>query len=147
MTSVQKCEICIPWREQFEIQQKRERKQRIAIIGASANREKFGNKAVRAYMDEGWVVFPINPHEEHIEGMHAYASVMDVPWEIDYASLYVPAKVGMKVIEEVARKEITKVYFNPGSESDELVAKAKELGLQPLLQCSIIAVGRSPSEY
>jgi len=116
----------------------------IAVIGASNNRRKFGNRAVRAYVQEGYTVVPINPHEPEVEGLKAYASVLDVPGPIDMASFYVPPEIGERVIEEVARKEIAEVWLNPGSESDELIARARGLSIQPIVACSIMSIGQNP---
>ena len=116
----------------------------VAVIGASADRRKFGNRAVRAYVAEGYSVVPINPHQAEVEGLKAYPSVLDVPGAIDMASFYVPPDVGERVIEEVARKGIPEVWFNPGSESDRLVARARELSIQPVVACSIVSIGRNP---
>ena len=116
----------------------------VAVIGASSDRRKFGNKAVRAYAGQGYTVVPINPHEREIEGLTAYPSVLDVPGAIDMASFYVPPEIGERVIEEVARKHITEVWLNPGAESDQLIARARALSLQPIVACSIVAIGRSP---
>src|SRR5262245_16159415 len=101
----------------------------VAIIGASNNRAKFGNRAVRAYLRQGYTVVPINPHERAVEGLPAYPSVLDVPGSIDLASFYVPPEVGERVIDQVARKGIVEVWLNPGSESDALIARARTLGL------------------
>lgn len=119
----------------------------IAIIGASPDRTKYGNKALRAYLESGAIAIPINPHHTEIEGQLCYASILDVPEAIDIASFYVPAQVGLQVIEEVARKGIPKVLFNPGSESQSLMQRADELGLQWTLACSILLAGRSPAEF
>jgi len=119
----------------------------VAIIGASADRSKFSNKAVRAFVRQGYTVIPIHPKETEIEGLKAYKSVVDVPGPIDMASLYVPPVVGERVLEEVARKGITELWVNPGAESPELVAKARGLGLKPIVACSIVGIGESPSSY
>jgi uncharacterized protein len=116
----------------------------VAVIGASGNRQKFGNRAVRAYLQQGYTVVPINPHEREIEGLQAYASVLDVPGPIDMASFYVPPEVGERVIDEVARKQIPEVWLNPGAESDRLIARAKALSLKPVVACSIVALGQNP---
>ncbi len=118
----------------------------IAIIGASNNHEKFGNKAVRAYLQKGYTVYPINPKEEVIEGLKAYKSVLEVPGPIEQASFYILPQVGLKVIEEIAKKGIKEVYLNPGTESNELYEKAQKLGVTPIVACSIVAVGISPSQ-
>jgi len=116
----------------------------VAVIGASNNRQKFGNRAVRAFVREGYTVVPIHPSEAHVEGLTAYRSVLDVPGTIDMASFYVPPEIGEQVIEEVARKQIKEVWLNPGSESDALVARARSLSIAPIVACSIVAVGQNP---
>ena len=116
----------------------------VAIIGASRDRRKFGNRAIHAFRRQGYTVVPINPHEATIEGLKAYPSVLDVPGAIDMASFYVPAEVGEQVIGDVARKGIPEVWLNPGSESDELVRRARELKLEPILACSIVGIGENP---
>src|SRR5258705_6217813 len=90
----------------------------VAVIGASSNRSKFGNRAVRAFQQQGYSVVPINPHETEIEGLKSYRSVLDVPGTIEMASFYVPPEIGLVVIDEVARKGIPEVWLNPGAESD-----------------------------
>lgn len=116
----------------------------VAVIGASRNRQKFGNRAVRAFIRQGYTVVPIHPHEREVEGLKAYGSVLDVPGPIDMASFYVPPAIGEQVIEDVARKRIPEVWLNPGAESDALVARARALSIQPIVACSIIAIGQDP---
>jgi len=121
---------------------------KIAIVGASRNRAKFGNKAVRAFLEKGYQVFPVHPSENEIEGQRAYRSVLDIPERVALASFYVPSLIGMKVIEEVAQKEGMRiVYLNPGSESEELIRKGRALGLEIRDTCSIIALGADPRKY
>jgi predicted CoA-binding protein len=116
----------------------------VAIIGASSNPRKFGNRAVRAFRRQGYTVFAINPHEGEVEGLKTYASVLDVPDTIDMASFYVPPEVGEKVIVEVARKGIAEVWLNPGSESDALIQLARSLKIEPIEACSIVGIGENP---
>jgi len=116
----------------------------VAVIGASSDRRKFGNRAVRAFRQQGYTVIPINPHEREVEGLKAYASVLDVPEPIDMASLYVPPEVGEQVIAELAQKKIPEVWLNPGAESDLLIARARALSIRPIVACSIVAIGRDP---
>ena len=119
----------------------------VAVIGASNNRSKFGNRAVRAFRQQGYTVVPINPHEAEVEGLKAYASVLDVPGTVDMASLYVPPEIGVRVIEEIARKGIAEVWLNPGAESDALIARARALTIQPIVACSIVAIGENPYAF
>jgi len=116
----------------------------VAVIGASSNRSKFGNRAVRAFQQQGYTVVPINPHETEVEGLKAYASVLDVPGPIDMASIYLPPEIGEQIIGDIAQKGIAEVWLNPGAESDELIARAKALDIKPIVACSIIAIGENP---
>ena len=118
----------------------------IAVIGASSDRKKYSNRAIRAYVISGYEVYPINPKEEYIEGLKSYKSILDIDDKIDRATLYVPPQVGVKIIEEIAEKGVGELYVNPGAESDELIEKARKLGLNPIMACSILAVGMKPDE-
>jgi len=90
----------------------------VAILGASDDRSKYGNKAVRAYCDQGWEVFPIHPSLTEVEGMPAYPDLDAVPVErLNRVSFYVPPRIGLKLIDAVARKPAAEVWLNPGSES------------------------------
>ena len=116
----------------------------VAVIGASSNRRKFGNKAVRAFLNQGYTVIPINQSEAVIEGLTAYRSVLDVPGPIVLATLYVPPSVGRVVLEDVAQKGIPEVWFNPGTDSPDLVERARALSLTAVTGCSILRIGENP---
>jgi predicted CoA-binding protein len=119
----------------------------VAIIGASSNRDKFGNKALRAFKNQGYTVIPINPTEREVEGHQAYASVLDVPGTVDVATVYVPPRFGVRVMEELAQKGVAEVWLNPGADGHDVVVRARELGLKAIQACSIIAIGESPGRY
>lgn len=119
----------------------------VAIIGASSNRGKYGNKALRAFERQGFKVLAINPNEEEVEGYRTYASVLDVPEPIDMATFYVPGDVGIRVMEDVAKKGIGEVWLNPGADDPEVIERARALGITPVIACSIIGIGDSPWRY
>lgn len=119
----------------------------VAVIGASSNRRKYGNKALRAYARQGFTVLAINPNEQEVEGYRTYASVLDVPGPIDMATMYVPPDVGIRVIEELAQKGVGEVWLNPGADGDDVVARARALGLNAIQACSIMAIGDSAGRY
>ena len=125
---------------------------RIAIVGASKDRAKFGNKSIRAHLARGWTVHPIHPAETEIEGCPAHRSVLELTEALDRVALYVPAPIGVRVVEELAsRAEQTgdrpEVWINPGAGSPELRARATELGIPFVDSCAIVAIGESPSSY
>jgi hypothetical protein len=116
----------------------------VAVVGASSDRRKFGNKAVRAFQEEGYTVVPVNPNEREVEGISTYASVLDVPGAIDMATVYVQPEIGLQLLPEFEEKHIPEIWINPGAESDELLAEAHRRKLNVINACSIVAIGRSP---
>ena len=101
---------------------------------------------MRAYVRQGFEVFPIHPTAKLIEGLAAYPNIRDVPAaHLDRVSFFVPPEVGVRVIDDVASKSVGKVWLNPGSESPDLESRARNLGLNVILGCSILSVGEDPA--
>jgi len=119
----------------------------VAVIGASRDRKKFGNRAVRAYQAQGHTVVPINPNETEIEGLKAYKSVLDVPGPIDMATVYVQPDVAIRVMDEIARKGIGELWLNPGADDSAVIDRARALQLQPIVACSIVGIGKNPYDF
>ncbi len=116
----------------------------VAVIGASSNREKWGNKAVRAFLQQGYTVFPVNPNEPEIEGLKTFASIRDVPVRPDTITVYLPPPRLMKILPDIAARGCDELFLNPGTESADVLAECARLGLNAIQACSIIAVGVSP---
>jgi predicted CoA-binding protein len=116
----------------------------VAVIGASTDRAKFGNKAVRAYLLRGFTVYPVNPKEASIEGQPAFKSIAEVPVRPNLVSVYLPPPVLLKVLPDIAAKGCDELWLNPGTESDEVLALAEQLKLNVIQACSIVGIGLSP---
>jgi hypothetical protein len=116
----------------------------VAVIGASNDRRKYGNKAVRAYLENEYRVFPVNTREETVEGIKAFHSVEDIKEPVEVVSMYVPPAVGIKMLDAIAAMKPQEVWLNPGSESDELIEAAADLKLRVVVACSITALGMDP---
>ncbi|MCA9111884.1 MAG: CoA-binding protein [Planctomycetaceae bacterium] len=120
----------------------------VVILGASTDRSKFGNKSVRAHLQAGYTVYPVNPKAAEVEGLAAYASIADLPIEtVDRVSIYLPPAVGMTMLDKILSLHPQEVWLNPGSESPELLAHAQALGLPVVQGCSIVDLGMSPSQF
>jgi len=117
----------------------------VAVIGASNDRAKFGNKAVRAFRQQGYTVYPVNPKEREIEGLLAYKSILEVPVRPQMVSVYVPPPVLVKILPDIAAKGCDELWLNPGAESEEVLEGAERLGLKVVQACSIMGVGMSPA--
>jgi len=118
----------------------------IAIIGASGDRAKFGNKAVRAFLQQGYTVYPVNPREAGIENLPAYKTIAEVPVRPHLVSVYLPPPVLLKILPDIAAKGCDELWLNPGTESDEVLALAEKLKLKVIQACSIVGVGVSPAQ-
>ena len=118
----------------------------VAVIGASNDRHKYGNKAVRAYLQQGYTVYPVNPKEAEIEGLPAVPGIRELPVRPNLISVYVPPQVLLKILPDIAARGCDELWLNPGTESDEVLVEAEKLGLNVIQACSILSVGVSPSE-
>jgi uncharacterized protein len=118
----------------------------VAVIGASGDRSRFGNKAVRAFLQKGYTVFPIHPAESEVEGLKAYQSILDVPMRPELVSVYVRPERLFELLPHIAARGCDELWLNPGTVSTDVLREAEQLGLKTVELCSIQAVGMSPSE-
>lgn len=122
-------------------------RQTVAVIGASSDRRKYGNKCVRAYQAAGYRVFPINLHEDEIEGLSVHRTVGEVPERLDRVALYLPPPRTLKVLPEVAGKGASEVFFNPGTWDAAVIAEAERLAIPYRKACAIVALGMLPAQF
>lgn len=120
----------------------------VAIVGASSDRRKFGNKAVRAYLQAGYTVYPVHPQETLIEELPVYRSLATIPAErLDRVAVYLPPRVGLSVLDTFTTKPIGLLILNPGADAPDVVARAEQLGLPVVTGCAIIAAGVRPEQF
>src|ERR1700753_3075208 len=119
----------------------------IAIVGASGERRKFGNKCVRAYVAAGYQVYPVNPAGGEIEGLAVCRSLAEAPPRLDRVSVYLPPPLTLRLLPEIAAAEAGEVWFNPGSADSAVLAEARRLGIAARPGCAIVDIGRSPGEF
>ncbi len=120
---------------------------RVAILGASKDRSKFGNKSLRAHRAAGYEVFPIHPREPEIEGLAASASLAALPHPVERISVYLPPTVALAMLPEIARAGAREVWFNPGAADAAVLEEAKRLGIAAMDGCSIVDLGLSPADF
>lgn len=101
-----------------------------AVVGASSDRDKYGNKVLRAYQQHGQEVYPINPRADQIEGLKAYPDLASLPVKVRGVSIITPPKITEQVVKDAAAAGVAFVWMQPGAESDEAVRIAEGLGLQ-----------------
>jgi hypothetical protein len=120
---------------------------RVAILGASQLRHKFGNKSVRAHQAAGWDVVPVNLSGEQVEGLTTYRTLADIPGELHRISVYLPPPVTLALLPEIAERPAAEIWFNPGAADSAVRQKARELNLRTVDGCSIVDVGFSPAQF
>jgi predicted CoA-binding protein len=98
---------------------------RVAVVGASTDRRKFGNIILRDLARKGFTVFPVNPGEGEVEGLRAYASLADVPGGVHIADLVVPPAVGARALAALEPSQAEVVWLQPGAFDPALVALAE----------------------
>lgn len=125
----------------------------VAVIGASADRHKFGNKAVRAYAADGYTVWPVNPKGGEIEGLQVYHDLHELPDVPFLVSVYLHEAQALEALDELADLEAERhgepavVYMPPGADTAEVVDHARELGMYAVKTCPIEAIGHDPKEF
>jgi uncharacterized protein len=116
-----------------------------AVVGASRDRSKFGNISVRAHLQQGYEVFPVNPHADEVEGLPAFRSLADVPVEsLDRVTVYLPPHLTLELLDEIAEVDPAEVWLNPGSVDEDVRNRAEQLGIEIIEACSIVDLGVSP---
>ncbi len=118
----------------------------VAVIGASNDRSKFGNKAVRAFQQTGHKVFPVHPAQTEVEGLPCFKNIRDVPERPNLISVYLGPDRLLAVLPDIAVRGCDELWLNPGTVSDDVLVKAEELGLRTRELCSILEVGMSPHD-
>lgn len=114
-----------------------------AVVGASTNRDKYGNKVLRCYMQNDLAVFPINPRADEIEGLPCYADLASAPEKIHGLSIITPPAITEKVIDEAATLGIKHIWMQPGAESDTAIEKAEAHGMNVIASgpCLLVVLG------
>lgn len=116
---------------------------RFAVVGASNDRNKFGNKVLRAYLEHGRTAIPIHPTEKVVEGVRAYAKLSEIPVPVHGVSIITPYPITERVIEEAGVLGIKRVWMQPGAESVKAIQRAKELGMAVIAggPCVLVELG------
>lgn len=114
--------------------------EKFAVVGASADRSKYGNKVLRCYQMNGREAIPVNPKEKIIEGVAAVSSVLDLPDDVKSISVITPPHITEKVVAESIAKGITNIWMQPGAESKAAVGTCLEHGINVIADGSCILV-------
>lgn len=114
-----------------------------AVIGASSNRSKYGNKVVRCYLQNHKKVYPVNPHEQMIEHLQVIHSIADLPDDVTSISIITPPSITERIVTEAIEKGITNIWMQPGAESDRAIKNCLDHHINLIAQgpCILVALG------
>lgn len=114
-----------------------------AVVGASVDRSKYGNKVLRCYQQHGHEVYPINARAEAVEGLKAYPSLSSLPVPVKAVSVITPPAITEQVVREAAAAGVTHIWMQPGAESDEAIRSAEAAGMAVIAggPCLLVVLG------
>jgi predicted CoA-binding protein len=101
-------------------------KKKFAIVGATDNETKYGNRIFKNLTKRGYEVYPVNPSLKEIEGTKCYPTLTDIPVKVDVVDVVVPPKVTESILKDCKKLGLTNIWLQPGSESDAAIAFCKD---------------------
>lgn len=113
------------------------------VVGASSNRQKFGNRILRCYMQHGKRAIPVNPNETEIEGVACVKDVESLPAEVKSISMITPPAVTEQLVPRAIARGIENIWMQPGAESPAAVALCREKGVNVIADgsCLLVVLG------
>jgi len=113
------------------------------VVGASSNRQKFGNRILRCYMQHGKRAIPVNPNETEIEGVACVKDVENLPAEVKSISMITPPAVTEQLVPRAIARGIENIWMQPGAESPAAVALCREKGINVIADgsCLLVVLG------
>ena len=114
-----------------------------AVVGASNNPMKYGNKVLRTYLAHNRKAFPVNPKEPEVLGLTSYKSLSELPEQVDSISIITPPAVTEQVVEDAIAAGAKHIWMQPGAESFKAIERAKEAGLTVISggPCLMVVMG------
>ena len=85
----------------------------IAILGASRDENKIGGRPL-LYLKKyafGGAIYPVNPNYPEVQGLKTFASILDIPGEVDLALIVLPAAAVLQALGECAEKGVRSVVI------------------------------------
>jgi len=114
-----------------------------AVVGASRDRSKYGNKVLRVYLQQNLPVFAVNPNVDEVENVQAYPDLASLPKQVHGISVITPPHVTELVVEQAGKLGIKNIWMQPGSESDVALSRAEEMGMNVIAggPCALVVLG------
>ncbi len=95
---------------------------RFAVVGATDNPEKYGNRIVKNLKERGYEVYPVNPKLAQVEGLKCYPSIADIPVRVDVVDFVVPPSATEEILKQCRELGLDRIWLQPGSESETAIS-------------------------
>jgi hypothetical protein len=109
-----------------------------AVVGVSADPEKYGHIIYNDLLEAGYTVYAVNPRMQQVGDQPCYPDLASLPVKPDVVNLVVPPAVAEAVIDDCITLGLQRVWFQPGAESDAAIAKAQAAGLHVVANACIM---------
>lgn len=118
----------------------------VAVLGASRNRQRYANRAVRALQQHGYEVVPINPAHDEIEGLPVVPGLGALQRQMHTLTVYVGPRHVVPLIDDIVAARPRRVILNPGTESEPLERTLDEHGIPYLEACTLVLLATGQFE-
>jgi len=114
-----------------------------AVVGVSADRQKYGNKVLRCYAQHGLPVVGVHPKLTIVEGIACHPSLASIPGPPRAASIVAPPAAAASIVADAKAAGVRQLWFQPGAEDAAAIAAAREAGLSVIANgpCLLVALG------
>ena len=116
-----------------------------AVVGASNNTAKYGNRIYLKLRAAGYRVYPVNQRERLIEGDAAYRSLLDLPEAPAVVNMVVPPPEAPAIVQQAKAAGAQAVWFQPGAENAAAIRWAQDHGLDVVESCILVQLALQPS--
>lgn len=116
---------------------------KIAIAGASRSLKKFGGSTFKELKEKGFVLYPINPNADEIQGVKCYKSVDELPADVEHLFIVTPKNETESVAKAAIKKGIKMIWIQQKSDTPESVKLIEEAGI-PLIYKKCIMMFADP---
>ena len=112
--------------------------EKVAVLGASADPERYSNMAVALLLEHGHTVYPVTPRGGRIYGLDCYKSLPEIPEKLDTVTIYVNPEISTRLAPQIIAVHPKRVIMNPGAENPELARQCEENGISVVQACSLV---------
>ena len=113
-----------------------------AVVGSFRDESKYAYRILKALKTKGYQVYPVNPRLKEVAGLICYPSIKDIPVICDVVDIVTPPKVTERIVKECKEKGITRIWLQPGAESEAAVKFCQENNMKIIYNLCLMLESR-----